>query len=146
MIISRIYATYGQLLHDNSSRDAIVSAFLEYDPSLTVESILDLLNINSDTIAINTELGSGIPASVYNDFSKSFILLDEKEPYDNGYTYRDVTGSLFFPSRQGKALMQVLYSKQWDGPSTIVEVIAFENNNGSVELVKPWHVGTISLP
>ena len=71
--------------------------------------------------------------------------LDIKEPFDNGYTYRDVSGSVFYPSRKGNALMQILYCRKFESPIEIVQVIAFEKDGDTIKPIEPWDIGDICI-
>ena len=76
---------------------------------------------------------------------KEFERLDKEQPFDNGYTYRDVTDVICYPSRQGRAIMQVMYRHIMDMDPDIVQVVAFESDGESIKQVEAWEVGTIIL-
>ena len=100
---------------------------------------------NGSVIVCNTDMGSCIPASIFNDFMDRLDNLDKMKPFDNGLTYNDVSGIVHYSSRKGNAIMQVLYNCFFDNPARIVQVIAFEHNLDSIRPVKPWDVGQIII-
>lgn len=143
MIISRKYATYGQLSVDLYSKDAMLSVFEKYNVSKKVYD--DICDPYAGIIVANTEEGSGIPGHVYQELLQKFDELDRTHPYDNGLTYKDVTCVNTYSSRKGSAIMQVLVKKQVECPTLIVQVIAFEYRNGEVFFIEPWPLGNISI-
>lgn len=143
MVIKRKYATYSQLMADNSSKDVIYRAMHNFN--ITDDKIEELLEGDANLIALNTDLGSGIPGEAFLSIMSEFDTLDKEKPLDNGMTYRDVTGVITYSSRRGKAIMQVMYNHIMDLPPLIVQVIAFECEDGKITQVEPWDVGNIIL-
>ena len=143
MIISRKYATYSQLNADPYSQDAMLSIFEKYNvPTAVYNYICDPYE---GIIVVNTEEGSGIPGQAFQELLQKFDELDRTHPYDNGFTYKDVTCVNTYSSRKGSAIMQVLVKKQVECPTLIVQVIAFEYRNGEVFFIEPWPLGNISI-
>lgn len=145
MIIKRVYATYGQLKNDKKSWDIIVRALCESSKKYSLDEAVQLLEMDSYVFVKNTDIESGIPADAYNNFIDKLNELDIKEPFDNGYTYRDVSGSVFYPSRKGNALMQILYCRKFESPIEIVQVIAFEKDGDTIKPIEPWDIGDICI-
>lgn len=145
MIIHRRYATYGQMLQDKNAKEIIINALCESSKKYTYDEAVELLEADSWVIIQNTDMGSLIPADAYQNIIKNLDILDESDPYDNGLTYRDVTGIQFYPSRKGNALLQILYSKKFEQPLVIVQVIAFEHNGQTINPIEPWYISTISI-
>ena len=144
MIISRKYATYDQLSADDYSREVILTVFEKYNVPTDVYNYI--CDPYEGIIVINTEEGSGIPGQAYQELLQKFEELDRTHPYDNGFTYKDVTHAIpIDSSRKGSAIMQVLVKKQVECPTLIVQVIAFEYRNGEVFSIEPWSVGSISI-
>lgn len=145
MIIKRVYATYGQLKKDKKSWSIIVRALCESSKKYSYDEAVQLLEMDSYVFVKNTDIESGIPADAYNNFMDKLNELDIKEPFDNGYTYRDVSGSVFYPSRKGNALMQILYCRKFESPIEIVQVIAFEKDGDTIKPIEPWDIGDICI-
>ncbi len=144
MIISRKYATYDQLSADQYSREAMLSVFEKYNvPTKVYDYICDPYK---GIIVLNTGMGSDIPGQAYQELRQRFDELDKTHPYDNGFTYKDVTNTVpIDSSRKGSAIMQVLVKEQVELPTLIVQVIAFEYRNGEMYFIEPWDVGSISI-
>ena len=145
MIIKRKYLTYGRLLEDPASKEAIYNSIKNCKNSLKTEEIDRLMMEDAWVIAANTDMGSGIPGEAFRNYMKEFEKLDKEVPFDNGFSYRDVTDVICFPSRQGRAVMQIMYRKIQDLNPEIVQVIAFETDGDSINQVEEWDVGTIYL-
>lgn len=145
MVIKRIYATYGQLKRDKKSWEIIVNALCESSKNYSYDEVVHLLELDSYVIVKNTNIESGIPGDAFQKIIEKFDELDETEPFDNGYTYRDVSGSVFYPSRKGNALMEILYCRKFESPVEIVQVIAFEKKGDTIKLIEPWDVGDIFI-
>ncbi len=143
MIIKREYATYGQLVSDKASKDAIIEIFDKHNvPQDVYEYILDPYN---DIIVMNTDMESGIPGEAYQELRATFTELDKTVPFDNGLTYKDATSVLTFSSRKGAAITQVLYRNKADMPKVIVQVVAFEYKDGETNFIEPWNIGQVYL-
>ncbi len=143
MIIKRKYACYYQLTNEPESKAVILKAFKKGGVS---EELTDyLLTVNGGVIVCNTDMGSCIPASVYNDFCAELEKLDRIKPFDNGLTYSAVTDILSFSSRKGNAMAQVLCNRAVESPPRIVQVIAFEHDGESIRPIEPWNLGTIMI-
>lgn len=143
MIIKRKYACYYQLMNDPDSMEVILKSCKKY--GMTEDAIMELLPQDDWVIVCNTDIGSGIPADIYNDFCAGFEILDREKPFDNGLTYNDVAGVVTYPSRKGNAMTQVLYSNYMEMPKTIVQVIAFECDESSIKQIEPWDIRPIII-
>lgn len=138
MIIKRKYATYGQLFEDEASKNTITRIFDKYEVRKEVyDYILDKYN---DIIVMNTDMGSGIPGQAYQELRQAFDELDVTKPYDNGLTYRDATNVFMDYSREGSAIIQILYRNKVDMPKVIVQVVAFEYKDGKTVFIEPWNI------
>ena len=143
MIIKRKYATYGQLSADEATKETIIRIFEKYNVSEDIYNfILDPYN---DVIVMNTDMGSGIPGQAYQELCQAFEELDVTNPYDNGLTYRDATNVFMDYSRNGSAILQILYRNKVEMPKVIVQVVAFEYKDGKVEFIEPWDIGSVIL-
>ncbi len=97
-------------------------------------------------IVLNTDVDSDIPGQAYQELRQIFDELDKTHPYDNGFTYKDVTNAVpIDSSRKGSAIMQVLVKEQAELPTLIVQVVAFEYRNGELYFIEPWDVGSIYI-
>ena len=143
MIIKRKYATYGQLEKDEKSYFAIDYAIRVC--GYTKDNVHEMIARVPNVLVCNTNIETGFPAQAFHMFTEKFEELDKTDPYDNGFTYRDVTGSICFPSRKGNALLQVLVSKHYDLPASIVQVVAFEHDGDNIKPVEPWEIPDIVL-
>ena len=143
MIIKRRFATYGQLCGDEKSKDAISGILEKYKVSQDIfEATLDPYN---GIIVLNTDLGSGIPGKAYQEIRVALDELDKTNPFENGLTYKDVSDIRTFTSRNGAAIMQVLYKRRCEESPLIVQVIAFEYKDGKTVVIEPWEIGQIIL-
>ena len=143
MVIKRKYATYGQLEKDDPSFFAMDYAIRSC--GYTKDNVHEMIARVSNVLVCNTNIESGFPAQAFHMFMEKFEELDKTDPYDNGFTYRDVTGSICFPSRKGNALLQVLISQHTGLPAKIVQVVAFEHDGDNVKPVEPWSIPQIIL-
>ena len=136
MIIKRRYCTYGQLYRDVVSKEAIIRIFDRHGVEERIKStILDPYN---DIIVKDTDMGSCIPSDVFQELWDELDILDKTHPFDNGYTYSDVSGVSVVPSRNGNKVMQIMYKSQVEMPNFIVQVIAFEYKDGKTSIIEPW--------
>ena len=145
MIVKRKYANYGQLMKDPNSKEVIYNAIRGSNPTIENEFIDKIMQADSNLIVANTDIGSGIPGDAYQNIIKEFEKLDKEKPFENGLTYRDVTNALCFPSKQGRAIMQVLYKRIYDLAPVIVQVIAFESDGNGIRQIDEWDIGEIIL-
>ena len=143
MIIKRKYATYGQLNADEESKAAIIRIFEKYNVSEDIYNYI--LDPYSDVIVMNTDMGSGIPGQAYQELRQAFDELDITNPYDNGLTYREATDVYLEYSRNGSAILQILYRNKVEMPKVIVQVIAFEYKDGKVEFIEPWDIEFVTI-
>ena len=143
MIIKRKYATYGQLSADEVTKATIIRIFEKFNVSEDIYNFT--LDPYNDVIVMNTDMGSGIPGSAYQELRKAFDELDITDPYDNGLTYRDATDVYMDYSRKGSAILQILYRNKVEMPKVIVQVVAFEYKNGNVEFIEPWNIESVII-
>lgn len=71
-------------------------------------------------------------------FREKLEKLDEISPYENGFTYQEVSSVVTLPSREGNELQMILVNDYVDCPRRIVEVITIEHGNGKTSLIPSW--------
>lgn len=143
MIIKRKFETYGQLSREAASRQIIAETLEKYNvKKFIIDNTLDPYN---DLIFCNTDMSCCLPCEAFQEIETKFEELDKGQPYDNGFTYNDVSGVMTYPSRKGTAVVQVLYNKKVEMPVRIVQIVAFETKDGKTYFIEPWDIGRIIL-
>ena len=142
MIIKRKYATYGELVNDSASKEVLIRILENDSKSVDIDQFLDPYD---PVLVCNTDISSGLSREAINKIFEEFDKLDKLSPYDNGYSYKDVSGINTYSSRKGHAIMQIMTHSQVEMPTRIVQVIALECRNGVTKVIEPWDVGTIYL-
>ncbi len=139
MIIKRRYASFGALLKDPLSKQAMINSIKNTSKEFTDEKAESILVEASWIIFYQADLGCGIPGNAYRQMQEKFEELDKTDPFDNGLTYNDVTRVLTFPSRRGNAMMQWLIRNETaDLNAEIIQIIAFEKDGQGIKAIEPW--------
>lgn len=133
MIIKRQYETFGMLyLRDPKAKELLIAA-CEGEDEGTRNYVL---NPDNDIIVHYADMGCGLRGDKYNVFLKKLNELDQTDPYDNGLSYRDVIEIEHYPSRQGRAVRLIMWSRRLEEPRRIVKVIALEDE----KVIEDWDV------
>ena len=101
---------------------------------------LPQLECNHCNISAFLNLGCGIPGKTYQHFMNGFDVLDQEQPYDNGLTFKDITGIEYETSRKGAAMQMRFVNQTYDLPYRIVGFAAIENRDGRVRMNKGWEM------
>ena len=99
MIIKRQYEILGILL----DRDPASRKMYDQLTSSMSRELYEMIPVYGFTLH-EAGMGCGLPGEVFNQLLVEFDKLDHTSPYDNGLTYRDVSGVACEPSRQGRAI------------------------------------------
>jgi len=143
MIIKRRYATVGQICTDETTKNAICEIF---DAHNVPEDIrVFVFDPYSSVMISNSNMSMFMSKSVYKEVMEKLEELDKTDPFDNLLNYKNVDKVLTIPGKKGGALMQIMYSKQPDLPTRVVQVLAFETKEGKTELIEPWEVDNVAL-
>lgn len=141
MIIKRKYELIGTLIsRDPDSKKILMDALLTKYPQEEAERIL---LCDSEAYIYNADMSLCIPD--FGTVKEKLSELDEKKPYDNGLTYRDVNNVVCFPSRQGKATELWMINDIADLPKRIVQIVAVEYEDGKTYTIKPWENDSLVL-
>lgn len=123
MIIKRQYELINYLLLRDAASEAVFDRITKsVDPEVTSYVRRASFTLNE------TDMGCGLPGTVFNELLQAFDELDKTSPYNNGLTYQDVSKVVTYASRQGRAIRIVLYSQHFEGPERIVAVIAMNES------------------
>ena len=143
MIIKRMYCTYGQLMEDEKTSSMLMEALKK---TMSEDSAKHIMNEDANIFVFNTDMGSGIPGTAYQEIRQGLEHLDKSAPYDNGLSLADVTQVVAFPNEEGNAVTQFMINRIYDLQEIIVQVVAFEcDDKNEMHFIEPWDVGQISF-
>ncbi len=131
MIIRRQYEILGVLIKRDPKAKEIIDQIckgLDHELREMVFSPYNGLTL------YNADMGCGLPGEMFSTLLKEFNRLDETDPYDNGLSYRDISGIDYEPSRKGSAIRLIMKCHHAESPERIVSVIAIENDS----VIKDW--------
>ena len=135
MIIKRRYCTYGQLLNDSITLQAIADTYKKHNLS---EDEMNRQMVGAYNVLVhNTNIETGLTAGVFGDLKGVLVELDVSHPYDNGLTYLDVTDTICLPNSDGSKLTQILISKEQECKPLIVQIVAFKKDGDYIKEVSP---------
>ncbi len=135
MIIKRKLCTYGQLLNDPITFNAIENAYKSN--GLSKKQMHDEMGYAFNIMVLNTNIETGLTAKVFGDLKAEIERLDLSHPFDNGLTYLDVTDTICLPNKDGSTLTQILISKKPDCTPLIVQIVAFKKDGDYIRETVP---------
>ena len=139
MIIERQYEWFGLLYeNDKMSRDVIDEAFRNSKSEDDWKK--EVLEFNYSHISAYFNIGCGLPGDSYPFIMARFKELDEKYPYDNGLTFKDIDRIEFETSRKGRVIQMRFVSERANSPYRIVGFAAVENKEGVIDISEGWEM------
>ena len=134
MVIQRRYVKIFRILeNDLQGKEILYKAFSNAGRT---ESDRDYTLKADGNITLNkADMGSCLPNPQW--ILKEFDRLDKVAPYENGFTYRDVSKVICRPSRKGSAALLCMINDSWDSEE-IVQVIAIESHGTDTKVIEPW--------
>ncbi len=136
MIIKRKYEQIGILTeNDPVSKKIIMDALLsKYD----LEEAERIFQCDKPCFLYMADMSLCIPH--FDVVMEKLDELDIRKPYDNGLTYRDVTGVQSFPGERHDEIELWMFSSKIERPTRIVQIIAIKYEQGKNKMIEPWEI------
>ncbi len=141
MLIKRRFEIVGKLLERDPQSKAIFYEILRKHIQ-DEKKIEYLLSANYHTFIYFAGMSSCLTG--INEIRERLNALDETSPYDNGLDYTHVNRVELLPSREGNAAVLAMMIDNAD-IKRIVQIIAVENVNDKIQLIRPWSIDNIEL-